>query len=133
MRRTRTRYILLLVALLHLVADAAFAGGVVLCVGPNDHRALETGHLGGCEVSTPKRDLAQLDTLPSDCSDSAVHSDPELVNENEDASKVAAPLLALFSSPPADRFLAGSEHRGHRRSPGLPPGLSLHRSTVLLL
>lgn len=133
MTRTKTRHILLLVALLHLVADVAFAGGAVLCVGPDDHRALETEHLGGCDEPAFERDVAQLDSLQEECDDTEVHSDPELVSENDQASKVPAPLLALVSSPPRHTVAESPVLSAFQRSPGLPPGLSALRTTVLIL
>ena len=47
-------HLLLAIALCHLFGDMAFAGSAILCIGANDHRALEMEHLAGqgCESTT---------------------------------------------------------------------------------
>lgn len=133
MMRTRTHHILFLTALLHLFADVAFAGGVVLCVGPNDHREFEQSHLAGasCEAVTASDDSAS--SLPNDCSDSELHSDAEIASASENDS-IPAPALVALPSP----FQAAVPPRAtswlpFARAPDLAPALLRHRTTVLLL
>lgn len=133
MRRPRARHLLLLVALLHLAADAAFAGGAVFCVGTDGHRALETEHLAdaGCEI----REIGEeptLDSLPGDCTDSPVHPEADMAPGNQDP-KPPLTLLALPGSfvvaPPCRAPVV----RPHPRAPLSPQGLIAQRTTVLLL
>lgn len=130
--RTRTHHILLLTALLHLFADVAFAGGVVLCVGPNDHREFEQSHLAGasCEAVTASDGSTGL---PSDCSDSELHSDAEIASANQDDSVPAPVFVALPSVFQAAVPTRTASSLPFARAPDLAPALLGHRTTVLLL
>ncbi|MBW2270721.1 MAG: hypothetical protein JRH16_19320 [Deltaproteobacteria bacterium] len=137
MRRAQTRHLLLLIALLHLAVDVAFAGGVVICVGPDDHRALESEHISrlGCEASSLLGEAghAAADFSPRDCSDSPVHSEAEMVSREEDPAAFVVWRVALPIPLELDAPLAGTTLGVLARAPALAPGLLAHRTTVLLL
>lgn len=127
--------LLLATALLHLFADVAFAGGAVFCVGTNDHRAVELQHASVAVCQTADAfdvaDAAAVLASTSDCEDTPLHCSPELVGSADDGSDIAPTVVALasqLSSPSPERALGGSV-----RTSISPPGLQLHRTTVLLL
>ena len=86
MRRTKYR-LLLITALLHLFADVAFAGGAILCVGSNDHLAIEAQHAvsGDCETIEQTSEVGFTDAKSGaeDCSDSPLHVEAELVSTSD--------------------------------------------------
>jgi hypothetical protein len=118
----------------------AFGGGAVLCVGPNDHRAVESQHLAdlGCqsfnapEAQTSKVAYSKRSPAPSECADSLLHSDAELVSQTDDASGVGRAILALRLPLEFDAGIALLV-RSRARAPDLPPALRAHRTTVLLI
>lgn len=135
MTRRSGHRLLLATALLHLFADVAFAGGAVFCVGADDHRAVELQHALAAICQTAEAfDVADGATVlasASDCKDSPLHCSPELVGSADDGSDIA-PLAVAFSSPlssPSSALALGDL----TRTPIGPPGLRLHRTTVLLL
>ncbi len=102
MKTSRTHHFLLLTALFHLFADVAFAGGAVFCVGPNDHSAVELGHLApGCETievaqaQQPNAGLANESC--TSCTDSPLHTEAEIASERMawDAGTAMAVLDAI--------------------------------------
>lgn len=137
MRRARTHHVLLLIALLHLFADAAFAGGVVLCVGPDDHRALESERSVdfGCEALAPSANAqrAELQALPGDCDDSPVHSDAEMVSKEQESSGSTPGQISLLVSLDFRTSLAPRAGLTLATASGRAPELRALRTTVLLL
>ena len=134
MRLPRARHLLLLVALLHLAADVAVAGGAVICVGPEGHRALETKHVAGagCEAR-PMVEEPSLDSRPGGCSDSPVHPEADIAPGSQDPTPLAPTLLALPSPLAAEPPLRPSSTGAHQRAPDVGSGLIAQRTTVLLL
>ncbi len=132
---TRNQF-LLAVALFHLFSDVAFAGGAILCVGPNDHRAVEIRHLApDCEpavnLATSAVGIDSQDGECAGCTDSPLHSEAELGTERIEWDPTPPAVLAgSFSAqyPPA-LFL--------ERTPATRLDLSTtmraHRSIVLLI
>ena len=135
MTRRSGHRLLLATALLHLFADVAFAGGAVFCVGADDHRAVELQHASAAICQTAEAfDMADGATVlasASDCEDSPLHCSPELVGSADDGSDIA-PLVVSLSSPLSVPG-PGQSLEGLARTPISPPGLRLHRTTVLLL
>ena len=138
MRRTKYR-LLLITALLHLFADVAFAGGAILCVGSNDHLAIEVEHSspGGCQTASDSNlfevDVADDSSQTEDCVDRPLHSEAELLSSSEDASDLIPNVIAI------DDHLYGFDLDSVRlscsiqRGPSLAADLRAHRTTVLLL
>ena len=137
MKHSRRNRLLLLVAVVHLVADTVFAGDMVLCVGVNDHKAIEAVHLDtACPMTaTNQRDragLRSIDTTPVDCSDQLVHAaSAEMVSEHADGSQLEAPAV-LLSSPRGETYAQASFPPG-AASRSAPPALQSHRTIVLLI
>ena len=137
MRRTKYR-LLLIAALLHLFADVAFAGGAVLCVGSNDHLAIEAQHAvaGDCETieqTSEVRFTGNAQSGAEDCTDSPLHVEAELVSTSEEASDLNPNSLAAFGNP--SKADLTQLHAGYvrQRAADLTPDLRLHRTTVLIL
>jgi len=137
MKRTLLKHALLLAAILHLFADVAFAGGAVLCVGPNDHSAIEVGHLAAdCETLAEVGALASMDEFgPGSCNgciDSPLHAEPEIASKRISSNIDAPALLAprVLSVQPA--IQGRTERLGHNRL-DLSMTVRAHRSTVLLI
>lgn len=137
MKRTSTKHILLLTALLHLFADVALAGGAVLCVGPDDHAAIEIGHLApDCEIVQEARPLRTDTALESgtcsDCTDSLLHEEAELAPRRVSDDLDAQPVLAAHVTPVPPVGARGIERPTENR---LDKSMTLraHRSTVLLI
>ncbi|HEB91797.1 MAG TPA: hypothetical protein ENI85_19635 [Deltaproteobacteria bacterium] len=147
MIRHRTHHLLLLAALAHLLADIAFAGGAVLCVGPADHAAIEAGHFAadcqplpslGAEGTVRPSDEASRQMafrIPgdecADCTDMPLHGDAE--KTAEEFSWNPGPVSALpdpFSLQPSclDRI---AQHVGPTAD--VCPTLRAHRSIVLVI
>lgn len=141
MNRTVGNRLFLLLALAHFLADAGFAGAVVLCVGPNDHRAVESQHTldARCpsESSTSRslRDfpgLSTADRLSSDCTDSPLHSEAELVSSKTQSAD-APPAVAVI---PTDlRPVVGRipHVRPRARAPAETAACRAVRTTVLIV
>ena len=136
MRHTKYR-LLLITALLHLFADVAFAGGAILCVGSNDHIAIEAqrGVAGDCQTveQTSEVGFTDAQSNPEDCSDSPLHAEAELVSTSDEGSALNPDLVAaLGNSFESDLTQL---HAGYlrQRAADLPPDLRAHRTTVLLL
>lgn len=136
MTRTTTQRLLLCAALLHLFADVAYAGAAILCVGPNEHRAIETEHplAQGCP-SQPTSDAAGFSNASStgDCIDSPLHSEAELVSSSTDTCDGVSSAATLSVALEAERLALARLPRAQARDPDLPPELRAHRGTVLLL
>lgn len=134
MKRPRARHLLFLIALLHLAADMASAGGMVFCVGPDDHRALETEHLAGAGCELPSAgETTSLNALASDCTDSPLHPDADIAAGSQPPARFSLALLALPSRFATHAPLSAPAIRTHQRAPDLNAGLSRRRTTVLLL
>lgn len=135
MRRPQARRILILAAALHLLSDAALAGGMVFCVGPDDHRAVEMEHVAasGCESSKPTSEGASLEAAPEDCSDSPLHPEADIAAGNQDRSDLSLTLLLLPSPFPVTRALDRRVMRAHSRAPDFAPSVLAQRTTVLRL
>lgn len=136
-RRTRIR-LLLATALLHLLADVAFAGGAVLCVGSNGHMAIEAQHAVTVlchpelpdEAAVPTTDLVRAES--GECDDRPLHSEAEFVSKtNEDGNTghaVAASTTSVSAATrPASSYLLGAH------SDRISPHIRAHRSTVLII
>lgn len=136
MRPTQARHILIFVALLHLLSDAALAGSLVFCVGPNDHRALEVEHLGvaGCESSAAETDgVASLTPSPGDCADSPLHPEADIAVGTQDWGRASALLSGLPSPFASASILGRSELHARVRAPDIARDLLAQGTTVLLL
>lgn len=142
MKSSRSHRILLLAALLHLAAEAAAAGGAVLCVGPNDHQAIELGHSAqGCEppdeaaavvahdafAANPAADLPDC----ADCVDTPLHADAEMAPGRD--VQAAMPHLVLVDAAPAPPATPWTRERGDANHLDLSPTMRAHRSIVLLI
>ena len=136
MRRTKYR-LLLITALLHLFADVAFAGGAILCVGSNDHLAIEAQHgvAGDCQTIEQTSEVGFTDAQAGDedCSDSPLHAEAELLSSSDEASALNPNLVAALDNP--FEYDLTQLHVGYlgQRAADLPPDLRAHRTTVLLL
>jgi len=139
MRRTKYR-LLLMTALLHLIADVAFAGGAVLCVGANDHLAVEMQH--GASVDCQAEELAAeatlaetyVDSSSEDCTDRPLHSEAEFVSGSREKTSelIQDSAIALDAIFGIDLASASSfDRRGSVKT--LSPHLPAHRTTVLLI
>jgi len=140
MRRKRTHSILVLTAVVHLLADMAFAGGSVLCVGPDNHAEIEVGYtaracrpavnLTLAEVAEQDSDLAF--TSSPGCVDFPLHVADEMVTEDLSWDFDAPPLVAtmpIASDPPSQ---SGPASRIGQVI-GLTPTMRAHRSIVLIV
>ena len=139
MRRVRTHHLLILVAMLHLLADAALAGEAVLCVGADDHQEIEAGHTGvlchpaEAESRNPTG-LQAAESAPDDCTDRLLHSaSAEMTSEHSDGSDLEPPALSLPSLAGEANLLEFSSLRAAGSSDPPPPGLVAHRTIVLLI
>lgn len=136
MNRTARNQLLLVFALFHLLADVAYAGAAVLCVGADDHRAIESEHVSeaGCEASEESAPLGArvMETAPSpgDCSDSPLHSEAELVSSHRSTADFAPAVIVLA---PFESIVVTSNTlvRPRARAPAEPKALRAHRTTVL--
>ena len=139
MKRTWTHRFLLFAALLHLFADVAAVGGAVFCVGPDDHRAIEFGHITpGCDAPGEVAESASPTTVAlnagdscTDCTDTSLHEEAELGTKRVSWDAPPAVLASPFQPQQLVALLA------ERRAPALRPDLSAtlraHRSIVLII
>jgi hypothetical protein len=141
MNRTVGNRLFLLLALAHFLTDAGFAGAAVLCVGPNDHRAVESQHTldARCpsESSTPPglRELPGLSTadrLSSDCTDSPLHSEAELVSSKSHDTDPPAQVAVVQTDLPLS-VTAFSHVRPRARAPAETAAFRAVRTTVLIV
>ncbi len=139
MKLNRTHSILVLAAMFHLLADVAFAGGSVLCVGPNDHAEIEVGHVArdcGPSQEVQQGDVQDGDSLlsigdASDCIDIPLHADAEMVFEDLSWDLDTPPIVdASFG---AARLLERGQDLYIGQATDLTPAMRVHRSIVLLL
>ena len=124
--------------MIHLFADVAFAGGAVLCVGPDDHAAIEVGHLSpDCEPLRPSGlhtgigDAYSTSGDCAECTDIPLHSEAEMASEPLSWNPDVAAILPDVRRPDPLRY-----HEGEAPtvpSGGLSPTLRAHRSIVLLI
>jgi hypothetical protein len=139
MNRNSRNRLLLIFALFHLLADVAYAGASVLCVGADDHRAIEPEHVAeaGCQPSaesTPN-DAGITNRAPSpseDCSDSPLHSEAELVSSRDRTLDFAPDFVAISPS----LFQAATSNTlvsPRPRAPAETTALRAHRTTVLII
>lgn len=138
MTRVARHRLLLVVALFHLLSDVAYAGAAVLCVGPDDHRAVESEHSAeaGCEsagaTAPAAPSLAGQSAASEDCTDSPLHSEAELVSSAYPDADLSPPLAACVVT-------SGSSHesndavRPRARVPSDTSALRAHRTVVLLV
>jgi len=135
-RRTKFR-LLLMTALFHLFADVAFAGGAVLCVGSNDHFAIESlsGVPGDCQTveQTAESGFTNAGSGSEDCSDSPLHVEAELVSTWGQASYLDPNLVPVPGDP--FEFDLTRVHASNLRNAAveLPPDLRALRTIVLLI
>ena len=138
MNRTVRNRALLFVALFHLLSDVAFAGGAILCVGPDDHRAIESEHLAEAGCQTPSApspsgpSLTGPGAAAEDCTDSPLHSEAELVTSSDPTDQVQPSLVA--SAARLGFATASTSHfRPLARAPAEASSLRAHRTIVLLI
>jgi hypothetical protein len=135
-RRTEYR-LLLITALLHLFADAAFAGGAILCVGSNDHVAIEAQNAfsGDCQTAEQSSEVGFTDAQSGaeGCNDIPLHADAELVSTSNEASEFSPNLIAVLGNPFESDLTRMRAGYLRQRGAQLPPDLRAHRTTVLLL
>ena len=133
MTRPLTRHLLLLAVLLHLPMDAAAAGELVVCIGSNDHLAIELAHGGEPDCDSSGGIAPSGAGLPADCTDVPLHPDMELASAAPDAKK--PPLVDAPPSPPpiASPHLSLLGLRAIHSAPFVAPGLLAQRTTVLRL
>ena len=136
MKRNRTHSTLLITALFHLLVDVAFAGEAVLCVGPNDHAAIEVGHLARdcasfqeANVGGSGPELAIGDS--TDCTDIPLHTEAEMASEDLSWDPNPPSALAFCAGSGAPLTL-GSELCVGQGS-DLTPTMRAHRSIVLII
>ena len=122
-------------------AEGAFAGAAILCVGPGDHRAVESQHATdvGCSSESQEPLSRQAaagfstgDPLTSDCTDSPLHSEAELVSSHSNGvgTPVAIAIVPTDLRPPVDR---GSLVRPRARAPDATAAYRAVRTTVLII
>lgn len=125
------------IALLHLLADSAFAGGAVLCVESDDHRAVEAAHTAPHDpISVPDAALLQASATRSGglCDDSLLHSEAELVSSWARSAQVGHHLALVLAPPPAPpRSVSIAASEPARRAAAAVLRQSAHRHTVLLI
>jgi hypothetical protein len=142
MNRIARNRLLLLVALTHLLMDAGFAGGAVLCVGSDEHRAVESEIAAelGCPVGAPGASrpngveaLPTTDPLSSgECVDRPLHSEAELVSSHaQDVDPSPVVGVRPLAMAPATR--AGPTRRPRARAPRETAAYRAVRTTVLIL
>jgi hypothetical protein len=139
MKRTWTHRFLLVAALLHLFADVAAVGGAVFCVGPDDHRAVEFGHITpGCDAPGEAAESAYSEAIAlnggdscTNCTDTALHEEAEIGTKR--VSWDAPP--AVLASPLQPQQLAAlhTERRAPAFRPDSSATLRAHRSIVLII
>jgi hypothetical protein len=136
MKLNRTHSILLLTAIFHLLADVAFAGGAVLCVGANGHTEIEAGHVARDCGSFRDAEVQANDPLfangkTSDCTDFLLHGDAEMASK--DASwDPAPPAVLTLTSGLYPVLVRGCDlHIG--LCTDLTPTMRAHRSIVLII
>lgn len=138
MNKISRNRLLLFVAFFHLLADVAFAGGAVLCVGPDEHRAIESQYLAdsGClseELgSSHAPELSAEASDSEDCTDSPLHSEPEMASSAEPMPDVEE-TPAAFSTPPVGAVVDAIRLRARARAPTVSPALRAHRTVVLTI
>ena len=137
MNRTARNRLLLFVSLFHLLADVAFAGGAILCVGPDDHRAIESEHLAeaGCQTSAvelPSSLAITEGAAPEDCTDSPLHTEAELV-ASKDSYPDVQPAAVVPALPSCSSLAAVDVVRPQARAPDESSSLRAHRTIVLLI
>lgn len=138
-RNSRNR-LLLFFALFHLLADVAYAGASVLCVGADEHRTIESEHLAevGCQASEnfvqSETEFAERSPLTgsSDCTDSPLHSEAELVSSFDRMPDTASADL-VFATPTSLSATSTTLIRPRARAPAEPLALRAHRTTVLII
>lgn len=137
MNRTGRNRLLLFVALFHLLSDVAFAGGAILCVGPNDHRAIESEHLAeaGCQTTSAASSSSLALTegaAAEDCTDSPLHSEAEFVS-SADQNPDVQPTAAASVLPSCPSLAAIDTVRPRARAPDESSSLRAHRTIVLVI
>jgi len=138
MIRRRKYRLLLITALLHLFADTAFAGGAILCVGSNDHVAIEAQNAfpGDCQTVEQASEVGFTDAqsgAEGGCSDIPLHADAELVSTSDEASGFSPNLVAVLGNPFESDLTQMRAGYLRQRGAQPPPELRAHRTTVLLL
>ena len=138
MNRNSRNRLLLFFALFHLLSDVAYAGAAVLCVGPDDHRAVESKHAveAGCQKfdeSAPLGvDVTGRARPSSECSDRPLHSEAELRSSHPSPTDPPSFVLAFA---PAETLADSSNTliRARARAPADSTALRAHRTTVLII
>lgn len=137
MRTISKQRLLLCLALVHLFSDAAYAGGAVLCVGPDDHREVESEHVAdlGCQTAAqqePEQVGPGTGESPSEtCVDSPLHSDAEIVSQIDDGSDLGIAGAIVHPSEGVRKNTAPLASLV--RAPDVLPALRAHRTTVLVI
>ena len=136
MKLNRTHSILLLTAIFHLLADMAFAGGAVLCVGANDHTEIEAGHVArdcgpfqdaNLQANDPQFAIGET----SDCTDIPLHSDAEMASKDFSWDPTSPATLTLTSRSYPLLIRGRDLHIG--LGIDLAPTMRVHRSIVLII
>lgn len=137
MKRTSKQRLLLFLALFHLFSDVAYAGGAVLCIGPNDHREVESEHVAdlGCRTAAPQQTAAieRGASEPSSeaCIDSPLHSDEEILSQIDDGADLF--MVGVIAHPREALGKTGSARASSGHAPSVLPALRAHRTTVLVI
>ena len=141
MNRIFLNRLLLLLALSHFLTDAGFAGGAVLCIGADDHRAVESevsANLGcastsaGASTEGEVAGLSAAAPLSADCVDRPLHSEAELVSSQPHGVN-APPAAAIFPTTTLPSVESASCVRPRARAPSQTAAYRAVRTTVLIV
>lgn len=137
MNRTVRNRLLLFLSVFHLLSDVAYAGEAILCVGPDDHRAIESEHLVevGCENGTTAS-LPSLSVMAGaaseNCTDIPLRTDAELFTSS-DPSPDFQPLVVASSFASTLFLPTRNVVRPRARAPAESTSIRAHRTVVLLI
>lgn len=140
MNRTARNTLLVFLATFHFLADAAFAGGAILCIGPDDHLAIESSHEAelGCEsiaqvpAEAAPEGLSRGGPLTEDCTDRVLHAEAELVSSKQETTA----SVATHSTPAESLSAANTDSPTDRPQVRSPIESAAHRAvriTVLIV
>jgi hypothetical protein len=138
MRKLYGHRIVVVAAILHLFAEAGIAEGLIVCVGADEHRAVEQEHaINGCSEANGATEQGRAESLElagsGDCSDTILVSRcTELLSHAPDGSE-AGPAAILISAAPGPSTSFGLISRPLLTSSGSSSGLESLRSVVLVL
>lgn len=139
MKRRAKHRLLLVAALVHLLADVAFAGGAVLCVGSNDHVAIEVPHAteAACQPGTSAGGVVHAKAFtPADsegCEDRPLHSEAEFASKSDEDLDAVQDLVATFDASLAIDAPSAPRSNPRARNESLSLHLRTLRTTVLII